>query len=77
VIDNPVLPFKRLVESTRLSPKTVRKHLRTLLQSETIAVSPLLGAVEGSGELVYTLAVDGKIPMSELRKILGGATLNR
>jgi hypothetical protein len=45
------------------------------LQSEAITVSPLLGAVEGSGELVYTLAVDGKIPMSELRKILGGATL--
>jgi hypothetical protein len=47
------------------------------LQSEIIAVSPLLGAVEGSGELVYTLAVDGKIPMSELRKILGSATLIR
>ncbi len=75
LVDDPVLPFKRLVESTRLSPKTIRRHLRTLLQSKAILVSPLLGAVEGSGELVYTLAVDGKVPMSELRKILGGATL--
>jgi len=75
LVDDPVLPFNNLVESTGLGPKTVRRHLRMLLQSKTIAVHPLLGAVEGSGELVYTLAVDGKIGMSEVRKILGAATL--
>jgi hypothetical protein len=75
LIDDPKIPFKKLVESTRLSPKTVRKHLDSLIRSETIAIMPRLGAVSGSGELVYNLAIAGKAPMSEIRKVLVDALL--
>ncbi len=75
LIDDPKVPFKELVESTRLSPKTVRKHLDRLIRAETIVIIPKLGAASGSGELVYNLAIAGKAPMSEIRKVLGDALL--
>jgi hypothetical protein len=36
---------------------------------------PRLGAGSSSGELVYNLPVAGKVPMSEIRKILDDALL--
>ena len=75
LIDDPKIPFKQLVEATGLSPKTVRKHLDSLIRSETIVIMPRLGAGSSSGELVYNLAVAGKVPMSEIRKILDDALL--
>ncbi|HZY47516.1 MAG TPA: AsnC family transcriptional regulator [Candidatus Bathyarchaeia archaeon] len=75
LIDDPTMPFKEIPALTGLSPKTVRKHLEALLRSEVIAVSPLLGAVEGSGELVCTLSIGGAVPMSELRNVLREAAL--
>jgi hypothetical protein len=36
---------------------------------------PRLGAGSSSGELVYNLAIAGKVPMSEIRKILVDALL--
>jgi DNA-binding Lrp family transcriptional regulator len=75
LVDNPKVPFKELVESTRLSPKTVRKHLDALVRSETMVIMPRLGSGSSSGELVYNLAVAGKVPISEIRKILDDALL--
>ena len=75
LIDDPTIPFRKLTNSTGLSPKTVRKHLKFLLQSDIITISPRLGAAEGSGELVYTLAIAGRVPMSELRQVMGDAAL--
>lgn len=75
LVDDPKIPFKELVEATRLSPKTVRKHLDSLIRSETIVIMPRLGAGSSSGELVYNLAVAGKVQMSEIRKILDDALL--
>jgi DNA-binding Lrp family transcriptional regulator len=75
LIDDPKIPFKRLVELTGLSPKTVRKHIDSLIRSETIVIMPRLGAGSSSGELVYNLAVAGKVSMSEIRKILDDALL--
>ncbi len=75
LVDDPTMPFSELTNSTGLSPKTVRKHLEFLLHSEVITISPRLGVAEGSGELVYTLAVAGRIPMSALRQVMGEATL--
>jgi len=75
LIDNPKIPFKELVESTGLSPKTVRKHLDSLSRSETIVIMPRLGAGSSPGELVYNLAVAGKASMSEIRKVLEDALL--
>jgi DNA-binding Lrp family transcriptional regulator len=75
LIDDPKIPFKELVEVTGLSPKTVRKHLESLIRSETIVIMPRLGAGSSSGELVYNLAIAGKVPMSEIRKILVDALL--
>ena len=75
LVDDPKIPFEELVEATGLSPKTVRKHLDSLIRSETIVIIPRLGAGSSSGEIVYNLAVAGKVPMSEIRKILDDALL--
>jgi DNA-binding transcriptional ArsR family regulator len=75
LIDDPKIPFKELVEATALSPKTVRKHLESLIKSEAIVIMPRLGAGSSSGELVYNLAVAGRVSMSEIRKILEDALL--
>jgi len=70
LVDDPKMPFKELVVATGLSPKTVRKHLDSLVRSEAIVISPRLGAGSSPGELVYNLAVAGRVPMSEIRKIV-------
>ena len=70
LVDDPKIPFKELVEATGLSPKTVRKHLDLLVRSEAVVISPRLGAGSSSGELVYNLAVAGRVPMSEIREIM-------
>ena len=75
LIDDPKIPFKELVGMTGLSPKTVRKHLDSLISSESIVIMPRLGAGSSPGELVYNLAIAGKVPMSEIRKILDDALL--
>lgn len=75
LIDDPKVPFQELIESTRLSPKTVRKHLDSLIRTETLVILPRLGASSGSGELVFNLAVAGKVQMSEIRKIMEDALL--
>ena len=43
LVDEPRVPFGELLETTRLSPKTLRKHLGLLLENKTISVDPLLG----------------------------------
>lgn len=75
LIDDPKITFEELVEATKLSPKTVRKHLEFMIRSETLVIMPRLGASSGSGELVYNLAVAGKVSMSEIRKILEDALM--
>jgi DNA-binding Lrp family transcriptional regulator len=70
LIDDPRIPFGDLTSRTGLSPKTVRKRLAALLESETLAIMPRQGASEGSGDLVYHLAVAGSISMGEVRKII-------
>jgi len=75
LVDDPRIPFKQLVDSTGLSPKTVRKHLDNLVKTEVIVIMPRLGASTGSGELVYNLAVAGPAPMSEIREALGDVLL--
>jgi DNA-binding Lrp family transcriptional regulator len=75
LVDDPKIPFKELVEATGLSPKTVRKHLDSLVRLEAVVVSPRLGAGSSPGELVYNLAVAGRVPMSEIRAIMDDALL--
>lgn len=75
LVDRPRMPLKELVESTGLSPKTVRKHLELLIQGKTIFIEPRLGALADSGELVYQLAVVGRVSMGELRRVLGDTFL--
>jgi len=70
LVDDPKIPFKELVETTRLSPKTVRKHLESLTRSEAIVISPRLGVGSSPGELVYNLAVAGRVPMSMIRGVM-------
>ena len=75
LIDDPRIELERLCKSTGLSPKTVRKHLSGMLREEEIYITPRLGTLSGSGELVYHLMVDGKAALSELRRVLGDAVL--
>lgn len=73
--DNPRVPFGEVVAKTGLSPKTVRKHLYSMLDSETIVVMPLIGVISGSGDLVYQLVVIGTAPVSAIRGVIGDAIL--
>jgi DNA-binding Lrp family transcriptional regulator len=71
LVDDPRMPLEDLCKSTGLSPKTARKHLENLVQDEAIFISPQLGALTDSGDLVYTLAVFGKMGMDDLCQIMG------
>ncbi|HEX6281889.1 MAG TPA: winged helix-turn-helix domain-containing protein [Nitrososphaera sp.] len=71
LVDNPKVPFDELLKTTGLSPKTVRKNLNLLLETKTISIDPLLGALTDSGELIYPLVVDGSVSMDDVRKIMG------
>jgi DNA-binding Lrp family transcriptional regulator len=71
IVDDPKVPFGELIKSTGLSPKTVRKHLNRLLETKTISIDPLLGALTDSGELIYPLVVDGSVSMDDVRRIMG------
>ena len=75
LIDDPRIELERLCKSTGLSPKTVRKHLSGMIREEEIFITPRLGTLSGSGELVYHLMVDGRVGLSELRDALGDAVL--
>jgi DNA-binding Lrp family transcriptional regulator len=71
LVDDPKVSFDEIIKSTRLSPKTVRKHLNRLLETKTISVDPILGALTDSGELIYPLVVAGSVSMDDVRKIMG------
>lgn len=71
LVDNPKVSFGELLKTTRLSPKTLHKHLNLLLETKKISIDPLLGALTDSGELIYPLAIDGSVSMDDVRKIMG------
>jgi DNA-binding Lrp family transcriptional regulator len=71
LVDDPKVPFGEILRTTRLSPKTVRKRLDRLLETKTISVDPILGALTDSGELIYPLLIAGKVSMDDVRKIMG------
>jgi DNA-binding transcriptional ArsR family regulator len=71
LVDDPKVSFDEIIKSTMLSPKTVRKHLNRLLETKTISVDPILGALTDSGELIYPLVVTGSVSMDDVRKIMG------
>ena len=75
LVDDPTMPFEQLVAETGLSPKTVRKHLQSLIHTETVFIMPRLGSLADSGELVYNLAVTGPVGFNDLRQVLGEAFL--
>jgi DNA-binding Lrp family transcriptional regulator len=75
LVDYPQKSFGELLESTGLSPKTIRKHLNRLLEAKTISVDPILGALTDSGELIYPLVIAGKVSMDEVRRIMGESAL--
>jgi DNA-binding Lrp family transcriptional regulator len=71
LVDKPQVPFGELLKSLGLSPKTLRKRLNLLLDTKTISIDPLLGALTDSGELIYPLVVAGRVSMDEIRRIMG------
>src|SRR5207249_4545500 len=68
-------PLQELTAATGLSPKTARKHLERLLREELLLITPRLGTLGDSGELVYTAAVFGAVTMADLRRALGDVFL--
>lgn len=73
LVEEPKIPFGELLDSTGLSSKTLHKHLDLLLETKTISIDPLLGALTDSGALVYPLVVAGRVSMDEVRRIMGEA----
>lgn len=71
MVDDPVASLDELVGATGLSPKTVRIHLGRLLAEKTIRISPIIGSLSESGELVYTISVFGPVGLPEIRTLLG------
>ncbi len=71
LVDEPKVPFGELLKSTGLSPKTLRKRLNLLLDTKTISIDPLLGALTDSGDLIYPLVVAGRVSLDEIRRIMG------
>jgi DNA-binding Lrp family transcriptional regulator len=71
LVDDPTIPFEALTDKTGLSPKTVRKHLQSMIDDEIVFIMPRLGSLSDSGEVVYHLSVTGKARLSELREVLG------
>jgi hypothetical protein len=71
LVNDPIVSFGEVVKFTRLSPKTVRKHLDQLLEAKTISITPILGALTDSGDLIYPLVVTGTTSISDMRRIMG------
>ena len=72
LIVEPRISLNEVVNSTGLSPKTIRKHLRKLIETETIFIEPRLGALTDSGDLVYQIAISGKVSLAGVRSVMGG-----
>jgi DNA-binding Lrp family transcriptional regulator len=75
LIDDSRAPFYDIVEKTALSPKTIRKHMKSLLGSQAINLRPKLGALTDSGDLIFQLLVFGNVEMDMLRRALGNVVL--
>jgi DNA-binding Lrp family transcriptional regulator len=71
LVNDPRVSFGKIIKSTGLSPKTVRKHLDQLLDTKTISIMPLLGALTDSGDLIYPLVVTGRTSISDIQRIMG------
>jgi hypothetical protein len=61
LVDDPRAPFRDILKTTGLSPKTVRKHLNLLLETKTISIDPILGALTDSG----TPSQSSRLPHSQ------------
>lgn len=77
LVDDPRMSLDSLCVRTHLSAKTVRRHLRALVDDHLLTIQPQLGPLSGSGDLVFTVTVLGPVPFSEIRRILGDAALLR
>jgi hypothetical protein len=75
LVNDPRVSFGEIIKSTGLSPKTVRKHLAHLLETKTISITPLLGTLADSGDLIYPLIVTGRTSISDMRRIMGEPVL--
>lgn len=75
LFEEPRMPLDQLCARTQLSPKTVRKHLRVLTTDHYVYISPKMGPLSDSGELIYNLAVFGKVAAAELVQAIGDAYL--
>jgi len=71
LVDDPKVPFRDILISTGLSAKTVRKHLNNLLWKKSMSIDPILGAPTNSGELIYPIAVAGRVSMEQIVGIMG------
>lgn len=77
LLDDPTSSDGAVVDRTGLSPKTVRHRLAGLLGDGLISISPRIGSLSASGDVLYTITILGPVPFSEVRHALGDAALLR
>lgn len=75
LIDDPRLPLRDLCDRTGLSPKTVRKRLAQLRRAQAVYITPKLGSLGDSGEIVFPLLVFGDARATDVRRTMGDAFL--
>ena len=75
LVNDPIVSFDEIIKTTGLSPKTVRKHLAHLLETKTISITPLLGALTDSGDLIYPIVVTGRTSIIDIQRIMSEAAL--
>lgn len=75
LVDDPRLPLDELCKRTGLSPKTVRKHLARMREDQSVYITPKLGSLGESGEIVFPLLVYGDAKAAHVQQIVGDAFL--
>lgn len=75
LVDDPRLSLGEVCDRTGLSPKTVRKHIHSMLREQAVYITPKLGSFGDVGEIIFPLLVYGKVRVSEVRRTMGDAFL--
>lgn len=70
-LEKPRHSTRELVALTGLSPRTATRRRDALIAAHLLYIAPNTGPLGGGGEIVYTLVVSGRVPVSKVRKHLG------
>jgi DNA-binding Lrp family transcriptional regulator len=77
LLDNPRVDWEDLCRRTGLTGKTVRRRVQNLIRDGVATITPILGSLADSGDIVYTVSIFGPVEFSEVHFVLGDAALLR